>query len=71
MKFDNTYASLPEKFYSKSEANEFSEPQLLAFNEKLAEELGGVCYTLHELKAEHLYQAVRHELNESAASLQG
>lgn len=39
--------------------------------QKLADELGGVCYTLHELKAEHLYQAVRHELNESAASLQG
>jgi magnesium chelatase subunit D len=39
--------------------------------QKLADELGGICYTLHELKAEHLYQAVRYELNESAASLQG
>ncbi len=28
----------------------------------LAERLGGPCYTLHELKAEHLYRAVRSEL---------
>ena len=28
----------------------------------LAERLGAVCYTLHELKAEHLYHAVRKEL---------
>jgi len=28
----------------------------------LAERLDGPCYTLHELKAEHLYQAVRQEL---------
>ena len=28
----------------------------------LAERLGGPCYTLHELKAEHLYHAVRKEL---------
>jgi len=29
----------------------------------LAEHLGGPCYTLHELKADHLYHAVRQELN--------
>jgi Mg-chelatase subunit ChlD len=29
----------------------------------LAEHLGGPCYTLHELKADHLYRAVRQELN--------
>jgi magnesium chelatase subunit D len=29
----------------------------------LAEHLGGPCYTLHELKAEHLYRAVRKELD--------
>ena len=40
MKFDNTYTSLPEKFYSESEANHFPEPQLVAFNDKLAKELG-------------------------------
>jgi magnesium chelatase subunit D len=28
----------------------------------LAESLGGPCYTLHQLKAEHLYQAVRSEI---------
>ena len=28
----------------------------------LADRLGGPCYTLHELKAEHLYRAVRSEL---------
>jgi Mg-chelatase subunit ChlD len=28
----------------------------------LAERLGGPCYTLHELKAEHLYKTVRSEL---------
>ena len=39
MKFDNTYSSLPKKFYSESEANFFSEPQLLAYNEELAAEL--------------------------------
>jgi magnesium chelatase subunit D len=29
---------------------------------QLADHLGSPCYTLHELKAEHLYQAVRQEL---------
>jgi magnesium chelatase subunit D len=29
----------------------------------LADHLGGPCLTLQELKAEHLYQAVRQELN--------
>jgi magnesium chelatase subunit D len=29
----------------------------------LADHLGGPCYTLHELKADHLYQAVRGELS--------
>jgi magnesium chelatase subunit D len=29
----------------------------------LAERLGGPCYTLGELKAEHLYRAVRQELD--------
>jgi Mg-chelatase subunit ChlD len=28
----------------------------------LAERLGGACYTLHQLKAEHLYQTVRQEM---------
>ncbi len=32
----------------------------------LAERLDGPCYTLHELKAEHLYQAVRQELEVGA-----
>ena len=40
MKFDNSYTSLPKNFYSESEANPFAEPQLLAFNEDLAIELG-------------------------------
>jgi magnesium chelatase subunit D len=35
---------------------------------KLAEELGGPCYTLHELKAEHLYHAVRQELDSNPAT---
>lgn len=29
---------------------------------ELAERLGGPCYTLHQLKAEHLYRAVRQEI---------
>jgi magnesium chelatase subunit D len=33
----------------------------------LAERLGAPCYTLHELKAEHLYRTVRREI-EAAAS---
>jgi magnesium chelatase subunit D len=32
----------------------------------LADHLGGPCYTLHELKAEHLYRAVRSELDSSS-----
>ena len=40
MKFDNTYATLPGRFYSDSTPQEFSEPQLLAYNESLAKELG-------------------------------
>lgn len=32
--------------------------------QSLAERLGGSCLTLHELQAEHLYQTVRHELDE-------
>lgn len=34
---------------------------------QLAEHLGGPCYTLHELKADHLYKAVRQELDASGA----
>lgn len=34
----------------------------------LSERLGAPCYTLHELKAEHLYQAVRQELEASGSS---
>jgi magnesium chelatase subunit D len=33
----------------------------------LAERLGAPCYTLHELKAEHLYRTVRKELEAAAA----
>jgi magnesium chelatase subunit D len=36
----------------------------------LADHLGGPCYTLHELKAEHLYQTVRKELNAATAPAQ-
>ena len=32
----------------------------------LADHLGGPCYTLHELKAKHLYRAVRSELDSSS-----
>lgn len=34
----------------------------------LAERLGGPCYTLHELKAEHLYRTVRDELNSAPSA---
>lgn len=33
--------------------------------QRLADGLGGPCYTLHELKAEHLYQTVRIELEDA------
>jgi magnesium chelatase subunit D len=33
--------------------------------DSLAERLGGTCYTLHQLKAEHLYRAVRREIDSS------
>ncbi len=32
----------------------------------LAQRLNAPCYTLHELKAEHLYQTVRQEIESSA-----
>ncbi|MCE0506497.1 YdiU family protein [Roseivivax sp. GX 12232] len=38
--FDNTYARLPEGFYSKLAATPVAAPSLLAFNRPLAEELG-------------------------------
>lgn len=34
----------------------------------LAERLGAPCYTLHELKAEHLYRTVRREIEAAAAT---
>jgi uncharacterized protein YdiU (UPF0061 family) len=40
MKFDNTYDKLPEVFFSESTPQDFSDPQLLVFNEKLANDLG-------------------------------
>jgi Mg-chelatase subunit ChlD len=36
----------------------------------LADHLGGPCYTLHELKAEHLYQTVRKELDATSSPAQ-
>ena len=36
----------------------------------LADHLGGPCYTLHELKAEHLYQTVRKELDATGSPAQ-
>jgi magnesium chelatase subunit D len=33
----------------------------------LAEHLNGPCYTLHELKADHLYRTVRQEMESHAA----
>lgn len=38
--FDNSYAKLPESFYSKIEPNPVRDPKLILFNEKLAESLG-------------------------------
>ena len=38
--FDNTYTSLPEKFYVRVKPEEVSQPQLFAFNEELARKLG-------------------------------
>jgi len=34
----------------------------------LADRLGGPCYTLHELKAEHLYRKVREELDSASSA---
>ena len=53
MKFDNTYVDLPESFYSESTPDEFSSPELLAYNEDLAETLG---IDLKELTQEELAQ---------------
>ncbi len=38
--FDNTYARLPDSFFTAQEATSVSEPRLLAFNHGLAHELG-------------------------------
>ncbi len=40
MKFDNSYARLPERFYAASSPATFSEPELITLNESLAQELG-------------------------------
>ncbi|MCH2176861.1 MAG: YdiU family protein [Lentisphaeria bacterium] len=40
MNFDNTYKTLPPTFYSNTKPSEFSQPNLLAFNDELAKELG-------------------------------
>jgi uncharacterized protein YdiU (UPF0061 family) len=38
--FDNSYARLPEDFYSKTNPTPVKKPELIKFNAKLAEELG-------------------------------
>lgn len=38
--FESHYTNLPEKFYSLLELNPVSEPEIVLFNEKLAEQLG-------------------------------
>ncbi|MBK24726.1 MAG: hypothetical protein CME70_12080 [Halobacteriovorax sp.] len=38
--FENTYSNLPEEFYEKADPASFPKASLLAFNYKLAEELG-------------------------------
>ncbi len=38
--FNNSYAQLPESFYSKIEPNPVQDPKLIIFNGKLAEQLG-------------------------------
>ena len=38
--FDNSYARLPEDFYSKTNPTPVKKPELIIFNTKLAEELG-------------------------------
>ena len=40
MKFNNTYDALPGRFFAEATPESFSNPKLLAFNEKLASELG-------------------------------
>lgn len=53
MKFDNTYIHLPSSFYSKSTPEEFSAPELLAYNEDLANRLN---IELGELSEDELAQ---------------
>ena len=38
--FDNTYTSLPGKFYVRVRPEQVTHPQLFAFNDELARELG-------------------------------
>ena len=38
--FDNTYTSLPGKFYVRVQPEQVTHPQLFAFNAELARELG-------------------------------
>lgn len=49
MRFDNSYALLPERFFARAEAAPVSAPELLAWNSELAEYLG-----LGELTEERL-----------------
>ena len=40
MRFDNTYARLPERFYTRTSPTPVKAPRILKFNRKLADELG-------------------------------
>ena len=40
LRFENTYAELPPEFYQKKDPVPFENPHMVAFNEKLATELG-------------------------------
>lgn len=42
-RFDNTYASLPSEFFAPAAPSPVKNPQLIAFNESLAEDLGIDC----------------------------
>jgi len=40
LKFDNTYAALPESFFQHCEPDKVPDPQLIEFNRQLADEIG-------------------------------
>lgn len=55
IKFDNTYAQLPESFYIQVQPNPVKAPRLIAFNKNLAAELGWDASILNDRELSEIF----------------